>query len=245
MASAPANAISVLQFQSGKTLRYGKLYTRTHMDASTPFSQSGNSARQLGSCGVFRFQDDSPNDQRLCWLTRFGFSFKRCDVTEDSAAVTSPHITVTFVGALNNRDDLANYINHHSTSIAALPDSTIVSLLYERFGPSHAFAILDGQFAITLYDALEGRLFCVRDRFGLEQLYYHRNVNSFIWHSKQFYTYLDKCVTRHALYEGSLFGILYVYNRSSSYLVQIDITKAFQRELTMLAHRRCTNGDIN
>ena len=63
------------------------------------------------------------------------------------------------------------------------------------------------------------------------------------WHDKQIYTYMERCTTRHALYERSLFGAINVYNRLMPYLVDLPTVSKFQRELTWLAKLRCQRGD--
>lgn len=51
-------------------------------------------------------------------------------------------------------------------------DSEILIALYLRYGLPEALKHLRGEFAFVLYDEPKGRLFAVRDRFGVKPLYF-------------------------------------------------------------------------
>jgi asparagine synthase (glutamine-hydrolysing) len=70
-------------------------------------------------------------------------------------------------GEIFNFEDLANTFKPRPQS-----DAELVALLYGRHGFAEALSRLNGDFAITLYDQVAGRLWIGRDRVGIKPIYY-------------------------------------------------------------------------
>ncbi len=62
--------------------------------------------------------------------------------------------------------------------LALMPDSVIVSRLFDRWG-EHSFERILGVFAIIVMDLQDGRLICARDHMGLRVLHYFRSSERF------------------------------------------------------------------
>ncbi|MFP5504257.1 MAG: asparagine synthase (glutamine-hydrolyzing) [Candidatus Sericytochromatia bacterium] len=78
---------------------------------------------------------------------------------------------VVFNGEIYNFKDLAAA---HLTGVPLRThsDTEVVLALYDRLGEA-AFALLNGMFAIALWDGRKRQLLLVRDRLGIKPLYYH------------------------------------------------------------------------
>jgi len=62
-------------------------------------------------------------------------------------------------------------------------DTEVILHLYEEIG-EEVFSLLEGMFAIAIYDKEKEELFLARDRMGKKPLYYHLNGNSIIFASE-------------------------------------------------------------
>lgn len=78
---------------------------------------------------------------------------------------------VTYNGEIYNYDALRAKIEGTGRHFTTTCDTELLPLGYAAFGPEF-FAELIGIFAFALYDTHEGRLFLVRDHFGIKPLYY-------------------------------------------------------------------------
>lgn len=79
-------------------------------------------------------------------------------------------IIVVFNGEIYNHLTLRQKVQHEFVTSC---DTEIIIPLYEKYG-LRAFSMLEGQFAIALYDHDLKNLFLVRDRFGIKPLHYTR-----------------------------------------------------------------------
>lgn len=70
------------------------------------------------------------------------------------------------------RESLKNEYTFHSDS-----DSEILIALYLKYGLQEALKHLRGEFAFILYDENLGKVWAVRDRFGIKPLYYGRTAD--------------------------------------------------------------------
>ncbi len=62
-------------------------------------------------------------------------------------------------------------------------DTEVILALYEKFGVS-SFAMLDGMFALSIYDKTINKVFISRDFFGEKPMYYASNEDNFYWCSE-------------------------------------------------------------
>jgi asparagine synthase (glutamine-hydrolysing) len=79
-------------------------------------------------------------------------------------------LIVCWMGKIYNRAELAAEIGFEEGGDADA-DAELFLHLYERYGESCVEKI-NGKFSFVLYDALKDRFMLVRDRFGMESLYY-------------------------------------------------------------------------
>lgn len=77
-------------------------------------------------------------------------------------------------GEIYNHEELRIGLAARGHHFATRSDTEVIVHLYEEEG-LHAFAKLDGMFAIAVWDARAGRLTLARDKFGEKPLYYTLN----------------------------------------------------------------------
>lgn len=79
---------------------------------------------------------------------------------------------------LKNEGNVTDDINKSDKS-----DSKLILRLYQKYGDDF-LDHLNGKFAFAIWDEHRERLFCARDRFGIELLYYYRDNENFVFSSR-------------------------------------------------------------
>lgn len=79
-------------------------------------------------------------------------------------------ITVTN-GEIYNYEELTGILQEKGYNVTSTCDTNIIPFLYEEFGTT-MFDMLNGQFAIAIWDKKRFRLILARDRFGEKPLYF-------------------------------------------------------------------------
>lgn len=117
-----------------------------------------------------------------------GLGFRRLAVIDLSESADQPMVDASgnCVGVFNGevynfeelrRDYLADY------PFCSRTDSEVVFALYSRLGEK-AFALLNGMFAIAIWDAVKQRMVLARDRLGIKPLYFCQSGDAFIFGSE-------------------------------------------------------------
>ncbi len=128
-----------------------------------------------------------PDDEQIVVEGPMGMAFRRLSivdlgggrqpmVSEDG----SLHLMVN--GEIYNHRALRGELRD-GHRFASESDSEIVLHLYEERGPE-ALELLNGMFAIALWDARRRRLLLARDRLGIKPLYYHLSRQRLIFGSE-------------------------------------------------------------
>jgi len=92
-------------------------------------------------------------------------------------------IWLTFSGEIYNHKSLRSQLIKLKHVFRTDSDAEVILHLYEEFGIK-CFTDLDGEFAFSLYDGSNEKLYLVRDRFGVKPLYYFHSNSSFIFSSE-------------------------------------------------------------
>src|SRR6267378_5379454 len=124
--------------------------------------------------------------------------------TKESRRETHPHVTasgaiLTWDGRLDNRTDLIRHLRDIVT--AASTDVAIVAAAYEYWG-SDCFAMLIGDWALSLWDPHTRSLILAKDPIGTRHLYYSFDNDQVTWS-----TVLDPLV----LFAGKTFALCEEY----------------------------------
>ena len=117
-----------------------------------------------------------------------GLAFCAFHDTPESRLETQPiwsherRFLLVFDGRLDNRQQLYEQIGW-DRPLSSLGDGAIVLAAYRKWHNDCVHRLL-GDFAFAVWDKIEGRLFCARDRFGAKPLYYFIDDEVFVFASE-------------------------------------------------------------
>jgi asparagine synthase (glutamine-hydrolysing) len=100
------------------------------------------------------------------------------DSFEHQPLLFADRFVLLFDGRIDNRSELGKVLNISTTELNSIPDSTIASRLFDRWG-ARAFERIVGVFAIITMDFRNKSLICARDHMGLRVLHYHQSPRRF------------------------------------------------------------------
>ncbi|UOO37495.1 asparagine synthase (glutamine-hydrolyzing) [Oscillospiraceae bacterium CM] len=99
------------------------------------------------------------------------------------AASEDGTVVVVFNGEIFNFRVLRDALLRKGHVLQGEGDTAVLPHLYEEYGED-MFALLDGQFAIAIWDKTQKKLFLARDRFGEKPLFYCRKGSAFCFASE-------------------------------------------------------------
>ncbi len=91
--------------------------------------------------------------------------------------------TITFNGEIYNYLELKNDLQKRGYCFRSTSDTEVLLALYD-LKKEKALEDLDGMFAFAIWDEIEQKLFCARDRFGEKPFYYKYENNTFVFGSE-------------------------------------------------------------
>lgn len=86
-------------------------------------------------------------------------------------------------GEIYNYQDLRHGLLKAGHSFASASDTEVILHAYEMYGPD-SVKLLNGMFALAIWDGVRRRLFLARDRAGIKPLYYARAPGVFLFGSE-------------------------------------------------------------
>lgn len=108
------------------------------------------------------------------------------DLSESGAQpMTSPsgrYITV-YNGEIYNFPELKKELLEDGINFRGTSDTEVMIALYEKYGPD-CLKLLNGMFAIAIWDTQDQSLFLARDRLGKKPLYYYKKNDRFLFASE-------------------------------------------------------------
>ncbi len=107
---------------------------------------------------------------------RVALGHRRLAVIDLSEAAAQPmqfldRFTITLNGEIYNYPELREKLEKKGFRFQTASDTEVLLAMYAAYGED-CLSHLDGMFAFAIYDRLEKRLFCARDRFGEKPFYY-------------------------------------------------------------------------
>ena len=90
---------------------------------------------------------------------------------------------VSFNGEIYNYLELRADLEARGHQFKTRSDTEVIVHAYEEFGPA-CLDVFNGQFAIAIWNTVDGSLFLARDRFGKKPLYYATPDNLFVFASE-------------------------------------------------------------
>ncbi len=106
-----------------------------------------------------------------------GFGHRRLKIIDLSEAAAQPFVdthlglTIAFNGCIYNYPELRKELEGLGHRFASTGDTEVILRAWAQWG-AEAVPRLQGMFAFALHERASGRLFFVRDRFGIKPLYY-------------------------------------------------------------------------
>lgn len=92
-------------------------------------------------------------------------------------------VCIVFNGEIYNYRELRAELERQGHAFASFSDTEVILHAYLRHG-TDAFAMLDGMFAVAIWDRRSGTLLLARDRFGEKPLYYHHDARRLLFGSE-------------------------------------------------------------
>jgi asparagine synthase (glutamine-hydrolysing) len=135
--------------------------------------------------------------------------------------------TITFNGEIYNYLELREALEKEGVRFESASDTEVLLALFHK-KKEKCLADLDGMFAFAIWDDVEKKLFCARDRFGEKPFYFAFHNDSFYFASEM--KALWKAGVPRNVDERMLFNFLrdgYVYNPH-------DLSETFFRGITKL-----------
>ena len=118
-------------------------------------------------------------------------------------------LAITADARIDNRDDLFASLNFDGRPRETIADSELILAAYEEWGESCPKRLL-GDFAFTIWDGRNHKLFCARDPVGIKPFFYYFDGKTFYWGSEPRVIYEDSRISK----EPNLTLIcLYLLNR--------------------------------
>lgn len=115
------------------------------------------------------------------WLSsdkNVGLGHRRLSIIDLSERGSQPmqyaqgRYTITFNGEIYNYVEIKERLLQKGYQFHSDSDTEVLMALYAEKG-ENCLADLDGMFAFAIYDEVEKKLFCARDRFGEKPFYYY------------------------------------------------------------------------
>ncbi len=118
-------------------------------------------------------------DGQACWTSpsgHAGLAHRRLAVIDPGPAAAQPmhyknRYTIVYNGAIYNYIELRNELLDAGYSFSNHSDTEVILAMYDRYGEK-CLGYFDGMFAFSIWDEMEQKLFCARDRFGEKPLFY-------------------------------------------------------------------------
>ncbi|PZT48649.1 asparagine synthase (glutamine-hydrolyzing) [Helicobacter valdiviensis] len=91
-------------------------------------------------------------------------------------------IFVFFNGEIYNHKDLRSELEREGIVFSSTCDGEVLPYLYEKYGRD-CFSLLDGMFAICVYELKSNKIILARDSMGEKPLYYYKDSKNFAFGS--------------------------------------------------------------
>ena len=129
-----------------------------------------------------------PDDEGIYCDGRIGLGMRRLSII-DVAGGHQPmqtedgRFTIVYNGEIYNHADVRKQLEDRGHVFRTRCDTEVVLRGYREFGP-RCLELLNGMFAIAIWDAVEQQLFLARDRMGIKPLYLHESAGRLIFASE-------------------------------------------------------------
>ena len=130
-----------------------------------------------------------PDDEGVYTGHGVGLAHTRLSIIDLSEGGRQPmrsedgRYVVSYNGEVYNFRELRQRLEKRGHEFRSRSDTEVVLRAFAEWGES-SFAMLEGMFALAVWDSEERRLYLVRDRFGIKPLYYHADTDRVVFGSE-------------------------------------------------------------
>mgnify|MGYP001305027355 CR=1 FL=1 len=165
---------------SGDYSKSSKTGSSTKEQFSNCFSDALATLNHRGpdACGV-----------EMLWDHKSFMGHTRLAIQDLSSAGSQPMISqndnliITFNGEIYNFPSLKKDLMDLGHSFVSNTDTEVILCLYAEYGTA-CFKMLDGIFALAIFDKQEEKFILARDEFGIKPLYYYQDTSRFVFSSE-------------------------------------------------------------
>ncbi len=127
-----------------------------------------------------------PDDDGIFTDSNIGFFHKRLSIIDLSTGqqpMTFEYFTIVFNGEIYNYIELRNDLIKRGHQFKTTSDTEVILHLYAEFGADFV-KMLNGMFALIIYDKSNHNIFVARDHFGIKPLYWYHDENKIVFGSE-------------------------------------------------------------
>lgn len=157
-------------------------------NSNDSFETSSNQIRKMNQALIRRGPDDESY-----WVSKnkqIYFGFRRLSIVDLSDNARQPMTSknnkyiLMFNGEVYNFIELKKKLNLDQNYLNSSSDTEILLECINKFGLEKSLNMIEGMFAICLYDIEKNKIYLARDRFGEKPLYYGNISNTFVFASQ-------------------------------------------------------------
>lgn len=147
---------------------------------------TGFASIDITSKEIKSFSADAIENENSSFL----FGFNRLSILDLSKNGHQPMVSadasvvLMMNGEVYNAFDFVDDLKNKGYNFKGKSDTEVVLALYLQYGLEEMIQMLNGMFALSIYDAHLNKLFLVRDRFGIKPLYILNNNEYFAFSSE-------------------------------------------------------------
>ena len=149
--------------------------------------------RGIDESGTYMFEYNTDSTKTRFQYGGLGFNSlhikKQEFTTSQSITSNDKQVVILMDGVIYNAEELRQGLHEQGCILKENSDIELLLTLYLRNGIEQMLQVLDGVFAICIYDIRTQTLYLIRDRIGEKPLYYYQKENLFLFASeyKAFY----------------------------------------------------------
>ncbi|MDH5572245.1 MAG: asparagine synthase (glutamine-hydrolyzing) [Gammaproteobacteria bacterium] len=141
-------------------------------------------------------------------------------------------IWVVFNGEIFNYIELRNDLIKDGVNFSTQSDTEVIVYLYKKYGLDFA-RYLNGQFAIALWDKVNKRLVLLRDRVGINPLFYYKDNNRYLFAS-EIKSIISCAINKPGLDSNALDQILTFWSPVTPYTLFKDVYEVRPGEMAVI-----------
>lgn len=147
-----------------------------------------------------------PDDAGLFLDKNLGLAFRRLSIIDlksghQPMSTVDDRYTIVFNGEIYNYVELRDDLIKKGVTFQTHSDTEVILQLFAEQGPE-CLQLLNGMFAIAIWDKQKRELFFARDRLGIKPFYYYYDQDRFVFGSEIKAIIADSSIKREANFEA-------------------------------------------